>query len=112
MTDEDIEELKGCIELGFEFDSPVKDQQLSDTFPAYELYYSVNKHYKDAVNKSSPVITSPMPSTVSDCDSPSPLGSPVTIFGPGESAETKKTKLRQWARVVACAVRQSSRRNY
>ncbi|KAL9464314.1 hypothetical protein AB3S75_002003 [Citrus x aurantiifolia] len=108
VTDEDVDELKACIELGFGFDSPAgpdqdaADQRLSDTLPALELYYAVNKHY---LSKSTP----PSLSTVSDCDSLSPLGSPHTIFGTGENdPQTVKTRLRQWAQVVACSVRQFS----
>lgn len=108
MTDEDVDELKACIELGFGFDSPAgpdqdaADQRLSDTLPALELYYAVNKHY---LSKSTP----PSLSTVSDCDTLSPLGSPHTIFGTGENdPQTVKTRLRQWAQVVACSVRQFS----
>ncbi|CAK7337672.1 unnamed protein product [Dovyalis caffra] len=108
VTDEDLDELKGCIELGFGFDSPEMDQRLSDTFPALELYYAVNKNYNDH-SVSKPVVTAtPSSSTVSDCESPSPLGSPRPIFGPGENPQTVKTRLRQWAQVVACSVRQSS----
>ncbi|KAJ6378573.1 hypothetical protein OIU78_028750 [Salix suchowensis] len=107
VTDEDLDELKGCIELGFGFDSPEVDPRLSDTFPALELYYAVNKNYFDH-SASKPVVTAtPSSSTASDCDSPSPLGSPHTIFGPGENPQTVKTRLRQWAQVVACSVRQS-----
>ncbi|PHU11728.1 hypothetical protein BC332_18658 [Capsicum chinense] len=32
VTDEDLDERKACIELGFGFDSPEMDQRLSDTF--------------------------------------------------------------------------------
>ncbi|KAL2504899.1 Protein of unknown function (DUF1685) [Abeliophyllum distichum] len=104
VTEEDLDELKACIELGFGFDSPKMDQRLSDTFPAYGLYYSVNKHYNDTISKPPP----PLSSATSECDTPSPLGSPHTIFGPGDNPQTVKTRLRQWAQVVACAVRQSS----
>ncbi|PSS21281.1 Eukaryotic translation initiation factor 3 subunit A like [Actinidia chinensis var. chinensis] len=100
VTDEDLDELKACIELGFGFESPKMDQRLSDTFPALGLYYAVNKRYNDDVSKSS--------SSVSDCGSPSSVGSPHNIFGPGENPQTVKTRLRQWAQVVACSVRQSS----
>ncbi|KAE8680651.1 putative Glutamate receptor 2 plant [Hibiscus syriacus] len=56
VTDEDLDELKACIELGFGFDSPELDQRLSDTLPAL---------------------------VVSDCESiPSPVGSPHAIVGP------------------------------
>ncbi|OMO56701.1 hypothetical protein CCACVL1_26363 [Corchorus capsularis] len=85
VTDEDLDELKACIELGFGFDSPEVDQRLSDTLPALGLYYAVNKNYNDTVSKTS------SPSAQSDCDSiPSPVGSPHAIFGPDdeEQAET------------------------
>ncbi|KAH8503379.1 hypothetical protein Peur_067122 [Populus x canadensis] len=108
VTDEDLDELKGCIELGFGFDSPEMDPRLSDTFPALELYYAVNKNYYDHSASKPGVTATPSSSTASDCDSPSPLGSPHTIFGPGENPKTVKTRLRQWAQVVACSVRQSS----
>ncbi|XVF15555.1 hypothetical protein REPUB_Repub09cG0164300 [Reevesia pubescens] len=104
VTDEDLDELKACIELGFGFDSPEVDQRLSDTLPALGLYYAVNKNYNDTLSK-------PMssPSAASDCDSiPSPIGSPQAIFDPGDNPQTVKTRLRQWAQVVACSVRQSS----
>ncbi|XVE87131.1 hypothetical protein DITRI_Ditri18aG0091600 [Diplodiscus trichospermus] len=104
VTDEDLDELKACIELGFGFDSPDVDQRLSDTLPALGLYYAVNKNYNDTVSKSAS-----SPSVASDCDSiPSPIGSPRAIFGPSDNPQTVKTRLRQWAQVVACSVRQSS----
>ncbi|KAF2295241.1 hypothetical protein GH714_032268 [Hevea brasiliensis] len=108
VTDEDLDELKGCIELGFGFDSPEVDQRLSDTLPALGLYHAVNKHYYDTLFKSVTATTTSSLSTASDCDSPSPLGSPHAIFGPGDNPQTMKTRLRQWAQVVACSVRQCS----
>lgn len=110
VTDEDVDELKACIELGFGFDSSPEvelDQRLSDTLPALGLYHAVNKRYNDSR------VSKPTPSSsaaASDCDStPSPLGSPhSSIFTTGENPQTVKTRLRQWAQVVACAVRQSS----
>ncbi|XP_015577515.1 uncharacterized protein LOC8262893 [Ricinus communis] len=107
VTDEDVDELKACIELGFGFDSPEMDQRLSDTLPALGLYHAVNKHYYDHTF-SKPVMAASSSSTASDCDSPSPLGSPHAIFGPGDNPQTVKTRLRQWAQVVACSVRQCS----
>lgn len=67
VTDDDLDELKACIELGFGF-SPEKDPRLTDTIPALDLYYAVNKQYNDTVSKSS---------NTSDCD-PSDVGSPKT----------------------------------
>ncbi|KAL5752960.1 hypothetical protein ACOSP7_023142 [Xanthoceras sorbifolium] len=105
VTDEDLDELKACIELGFSFDSPEVDQRLSDTLPALELYYAVNKQY----NESTVVSKSSVPSSAaSDCETPSPLGSPHAILALGDNPQTVKTRLRQWAQVVACSVKQSS----
>ncbi|KAL2348397.1 hypothetical protein Fmac_002397 [Flemingia macrophylla] len=82
VTDEDVDELKACIELGFGFDSsPVDDdRRLSDTLPALGLYYAVNKRYNDSL------LSKTTPSS-SDCDStPSPLGSPhSSVFTTGLS---------------------------
>ncbi|XP_028760481.1 uncharacterized protein LOC114719188 [Neltuma alba] len=122
VTDEDVDELKACIELGFGFGSSREvelDQRLSDTLPALELYYVVSENYRSTMT------TTPS----SDSDSPSPLGSPhTTIYArewaiynnesdncvsgwdcdEGENPQTVKSRLKQWAQVVACAVRQSS----
>ncbi|KAA8547191.1 hypothetical protein F0562_003600 [Nyssa sinensis] len=107
VTDEDLDELKACIELGFGFDSPeMVDQRLSDTLPALGLYHAVNKQYYDSVSKSP--LSSSISSTVSECDTPSPLDSAHTIFGPAENPQVVKTRLKQWAQMVACSVRQSS----
>lgn len=47
LTNDDLEELKGCIELGFGFqpDSPELDPKLSDTLPALPFYCAVNRQY-------------------------------------------------------------------
>ncbi|XP_059651071.1 uncharacterized protein LOC132298706 [Cornus florida] len=101
VTDEDLEELRACFELGFGFDtdSPEIDPKLSDAFPALELYYS------KTLSRSS---SSSSTTTTSDCDSSSSIVSPSTIFDSGDDQEMVKTKLRQWAQMVACSVRQSS----
>ncbi|XP_030523363.1 uncharacterized protein LOC115736000 [Rhodamnia argentea] len=105
VTDDDLDELKGCIELGFGFDSPDVDPKLSDTFPALELYRAVNKRYHRSLSRSSSVESSlSLSSLVSDNDAES-SGS---IYDPGDDPETVKTRLRQWAQIVACSVRQSS----
>ncbi|KAL3722396.1 hypothetical protein ACJRO7_034723 [Eucalyptus globulus] len=105
VTDDDLDELKGCIELGFGFDSPRVDPKLSDTFPALELYHAVNKQYHRSLSRSSSAESSlSLSSLVSDNDAES-TGS---IYDPGDDPETVKTRLRQWAQIVACSVRQSS----
>ncbi|KAJ0011127.1 hypothetical protein Pint_34406 [Pistacia integerrima] len=101
VTDDDLQELKGSIELGFGFepDSPVLDPKLSDTLPALGFYCAVNKQYSNRLSRSSSTS-----SIFSDSDS----CSSSTIFDAGEDPETVKVRLRQWAQVVACSVRQSA----
>ncbi|CAA7019443.1 unnamed protein product [Microthlaspi erraticum] len=96
LTDDDLDELKASFELGFGFGSPeIADRRLSNTLPALELYYAVQRSYNDAVsNKSS--------SSLSDGDT-----SPHTVYQTSDDPQTVKTKLKQWARVVACTVNQS-----
>ncbi|KAF7809829.1 uncharacterized protein G2W53_036572 [Senna tora] len=107
VTDEDVDELKACIELGFGFGSTPEvdlDPRLSHTIPALGLYYVVNKNYNDSLLLSNSKSTIGTTSSHSQCGS-----SPHTaIFGRGDNPQTVKTRLRQWAQVVACAVRQSS----
>lgn len=42
VTDDDLHELKGCIELGFGFNEE-DGQTLCDTLPALDLYFAVNR---------------------------------------------------------------------
>ncbi|XP_027348317.1 uncharacterized protein LOC113859843 [Abrus precatorius] len=100
LSEDDLEELKACIELGFRFDSPEIDPKLSNTIPALTLYHTVNKQYNNhKLSRSSSSL-----SRVSESN----IASSSTIFNPGDDLATKKTRLKQWAQVVACAVRQSS----
>ncbi|XP_076959293.1 uncharacterized protein LOC143635318 [Bidens hawaiensis] len=107
VTDEDIDELKACFDFGFGFDycSPELDGRLSTTFPALGFYYAVNKQYHDTISKSSSVSSS---SAYSEPDLSSASSSPHTIINRGDNPQTVKTRLRQWAQVVACSVRLSS----
>ncbi|KAM0032238.1 hypothetical protein Hdeb2414_s0016g00472831 [Helianthus debilis subsp. tardiflorus] len=112
VTDEDIDELKACFELGFGFDhsSPEPNYRLSTTFPALGFYYAVNKQYYDTMSKSSSVSSSSScSSSVSEPDSSSPSRSPHTIINRGDNPQTVKTRLRQWAQVVACSGRDSKK---
>lgn len=76
VTDDDLEELKGSIDLGFGFrpDSPDLDPKLSDTLPALGFFCAVNRHYSDRLSRSSSTS-----SFFSDGES----GSSTTIFDPG-----------------------------
>ncbi|CAN1278566.1 hypothetical protein LINPERPRIM_LOCUS16674 [Linum perenne] len=88
VTDDDLDELKACIELGFGFDpdSPDLDPRLSDALPALGFYCAVNKQYNHILSRTT---SEPSISTSS-----------------GEDPEMVKARLRQWARVVACSVKQ------
>ncbi|KAK4784035.1 hypothetical protein SAY86_018403 [Trapa natans] len=111
VTDEDLDELKACIELGFGFDSPEVDPKLSETFPALGFYYTVinNMPFNDAGSNSAEASDGGS-SSISPADSPRPPTGSInrSIFSPGENPRVMKARLRQWAQVVACSVRQSS----
>lgn len=76
VTDDDLEELQACFELGFDFDSPDLDPKLSSAFPALEFYHAVNQQYSNRLSRSSS-------SSFSNCDSVSSVESPSSIFDPG-----------------------------
>ncbi|XP_047974023.1 uncharacterized protein LOC125216375 [Salvia hispanica] len=95
-TEDDLEELRACFELGFGFDSADLDPKLSSTFPALELYRAVNRNYSNSLSRTSSA-------TFSDSDSAADF-----IVAPGDEPETVKARLRQWAQVVACSLRHSS----
>lgn len=75
VTDDDLDELRACFDLGFNLDSPDLDPKLSSTFPALEFYQTVNRQYNSLSRSSS--------ATFSDSDTAS-FGSPVSIVDPGE----------------------------
>ncbi|KAH6783164.1 1-phosphatidylinositol-4 [Perilla frutescens var. hirtella] len=120
LTDEDLHELKGCIELGFGFNEE-NGQRLCTTLPALDLYFAVNRQF----------VTSPLSSPASNASAPSiactssastpsvtGLGTRSASFGNdleswkicsrGDDPQHVKTKLRHWALAVACSVKQSS----
>ncbi|XP_016705719.1 uncharacterized protein [Gossypium hirsutum] len=108
LTDEDLYELKGCIELGFGFNEEAA-QKLCNTLPALDLYFAVNRQLP------------PLPSPQSQSCSPSPpsvgyispcVESPRSeldwkIYISGDNPQQVKTKLRHWAQAVACSLMQS-----
>lgn len=151
MTDDDLDELRACFDLGFSFDSPDLDPKLLSTFPGLDFYCAVNRQYSSTLSRSSSA-------SFSDCDSASSsVESPRSIIDPGKSSthvflgnwlnltekiliifffnfsdvefkslirnffpnfiefycigeepEMVKSKLKKWAQVVACSVRQVS----
>ncbi|KAF5782874.1 hypothetical protein HanRHA438_Chr11g0514061 [Helianthus annuus] len=117
LFDEDLNELKGCIELGFVFNEEQGGQSLANTFPALDAYFALNRLTSPTI---SPRSTSSSRSKFDrfgsssskslDEGSLSQISSddPWKICSPGENPQQIKTKLRHWAQLVACSVRQSS----
>ncbi|KAJ3695896.1 hypothetical protein LUZ60_001273 [Juncus effusus] len=112
VTEDDLDEIQGCVDLGL-FDADgfavtVKGgddgKKLAETFPALDMYC--------AVKRGMSVTSSPAGSVGSGASSDlDPLGSPVSFFSPGDPPEMMKTRLKQWAQVVAWSVRQNSDKN-
>ncbi|XP_073311329.1 uncharacterized protein [Primulina huaijiensis] len=118
LTDEDLNELKGCIELGFGFNEE-DGQKLCNTIPALDLYFAVNRQFATSpiASPASSGSASGMSTTSSSSlgGHSSSFGSPRSdtdstwkICNPGDDPEQVKTKLRHWAQAVACSVMQSS----
>ncbi|GMG99600.1 hypothetical protein Nepgr_001440 [Nepenthes gracilis] len=107
LTDEDLHELKGCIELGFGFNEE-DCQRLCNTLPALDLYFAVNRQLSP-----SPVSTPQSGASVSSLGGgSSSFDSPRSeeswrICSPGDNPQQVKTKLRHWAQAVACSVMQT-----
>lgn len=114
LTDEDVDELRGCIDLGFGFGFDSEDEgdhKLCNTLPALYFYYAVNKRYNGSKLKSSPSHSTPpsSSSSSSSCDENHPEDRDLDtwiISSPGDNPQLVKTRLRHWAQVVACSVRQ------
>nr|GMD68101.1 uncharacterized protein LOC109167965 [Ipomoea batatas] len=77
LTDDDLEELKGCLDLGFGFNYE-EIPELRNTLPALELCYSMTQKYLDDHQKS--------PESMSDTASTSSASNPIAnwkISSPG-----------------------------
>ncbi len=90
LTDEDMDELRGCIDLGFGFSNDEEDPELCNTLPALELCYAITRQYNDVTGRSSssPISTSGSSSSLDRCSSGSslqsfPLESSWRISSPG-----------------------------
>ncbi|RLM81015.1 uncharacterized protein C2845_PM12G28070 [Panicum miliaceum] len=111
VTDDDLDELRGCIDLGFGFEPPAAGSgcaacggagrsRLLETLPALDLYYAV--HGGGGAGAEGCVCACGAASEVSSDESP--LGSPMSILSPGDTPETVKMRLKQWAQVVALSM--------
>ncbi|XP_071713001.1 uncharacterized protein [Rutidosis leptorrhynchoides] len=108
LTDDDLDELKGCFDLGFGF-SYNEIPELCNTLPALELCYSMSQKFLDERQKSpeSSPETETETETVNDTVSPPP-SAPIAnwkISSPGDHPEAVKARLKYWAQAVACTVR-------
>ncbi|KAI4364549.1 hypothetical protein MLD38_020623 [Melastoma candidum] len=111
ITDEYLNELRGCIELGFGFKEG-QGQRLCSTLPALDLYFAINRQLSPSPDSTPHSFGSS--STPSVADSSSSLASPNSdsdswkIASPaGDNPQLVKTRLRHWAQAVACSVSQA-----
>jgi hypothetical protein len=134
LTGDDLEELKGCADLGFGF-SYDEIPELRDTLPALELCYSMSQRQQpagpeDAADPAPPVTnwkisspgkpTQPVHATEPPLLPPPPprseekpnfsslsfLTHAIDLpLAPGDSPDEVKARLKYWAQAVACTVR-------
>ncbi|ESQ36000.1 hypothetical protein EUTSA_v10009929mg [Eutrema salsugineum] len=111
LTDEDLSELKGSIELGFGFNEE-QGQQLTTTLPALDLYFAVNRQISPVSTPGSGGSSSSRSTSFGDRSSS--FGSHISdssdglkFMSPGDDPQQVKTRLRHWAQAVACSVIQS-----
>ncbi|KAJ1703701.1 hypothetical protein LUZ63_003480 [Rhynchospora breviuscula] len=105
LTDDDLEELKGCLDLGFGF-SYEEIPELCNTLPALELCYSMSQRFLDEKRLDGESDSVAGAAEASICSSPS--RSPVAnwrISEPGDDPEEVKARLKYWAQAVACTVK-------
>ncbi|CAH8356114.1 unnamed protein product [Eruca vesicaria subsp. sativa] len=96
LTDDDLEELKGCVDLGFGFNYE-EIPELCNTLPALELCYSMSHKFMDQDHHHH-----------TSSSSPEKIESPIAswkISSPGDSPDDVKARLKFWAQAVACTVR-------
>ncbi|OAY71785.1 hypothetical protein ACMD2_00757, partial [Ananas comosus] len=100
LTDEDLEELKGCVDLGFGF-SYEGIPGLCNTLPALELCYSMSQRFLDEQQRS--------PAVGEEAAAAAAAASPPVanwkISSPGDHPEEVKARLRYWAQAVACTIK-------
>ncbi|KAJ6806489.1 uncharacterized protein M6B38_174760 [Iris pallida] len=100
LTDEDLEELKGCLDLGFGF-SYDEIPELCSTLPALELCYSMSQRFLDEQQQQQ---RSPPPDP-SAADAPAAPVANWKFSSPGDDPEEVKARLKYWAQAVACTVK-------
>ncbi|KAJ7566236.1 hypothetical protein O6H91_02G093300 [Diphasiastrum complanatum] len=110
LTDEDLDELRGCIDLGFGF-SYEADSELWDTLPALELCYAISQQLENEQSRSSPTLEFENNNLDASASFGSSIASPSAsswlVCSPGDQPKEVKERLRHWAQAVAFTVRQS-----
>jgi hypothetical protein len=94
VTDDDLDELRGCLDLGFGFEPPAAvcaacgegRTRLVETLPALDLYYAVAAKGGGGGGGGGNTEGAAAPCTCgasSEASEPSPIGSPLSILSPG-----------------------------
>uniref|UniRef100_A0A0A9BKF3 Uncharacterized protein n=1 Tax=Arundo donax TaxID=35708 RepID=A0A0A9BKF3_ARUDO len=110
VTEDDLDELRGCVDLGFGFHAGCGAwrSRLAETFPALDLYYAVH----GAGEKAEPEPEQEACACgAAAWDSPSEeslIQSPMSLLSPGDPPETAKMRIKKWAQVVAMSVNNSN----
>ncbi|RLM69377.1 uncharacterized protein C2845_PM17G06680 [Panicum miliaceum] len=103
LTDDDLEELKGCVDLGFGF-SYHEIPELCGTLPALELCYSMSQRFLDEHQQLGKPEEAPTPA-LAPASPAQPVATNWKISSPGDSPDEVKARLKYWAQAVACTVR-------
>nr|CAD1836997.1 unnamed protein product [Ananas comosus var. bracteatus] len=104
LTDDDLEELKGCLDLGFGF-SYEEIPELCSTLPALELCYSMSQRFLDEQSRSAEGdVAEPSAASPAAAASSTPIAN-WRISSPGDHPEEVKARLKYWAQAVACTVK-------
>ncbi|KAL0711236.1 hypothetical protein Bca4012_018214 [Brassica carinata] len=102
LTDDDLEELKGCVDLGFGFNYE-EIPELCSTLPALELCYSMSQKFMDQDHHHH--TSSPEKKSSTMVESPVSQIASWKISSPGDNPDEVKARLKFWAQAVACTVR-------
>lgn len=113
VTDDDLDELRGCIDLGFGFEPPAagsggcaacggsSSRRLLETLPALDLYYAV--HGGGGGGTDGCACSCGSASEVSSEESP--VGSPMSILSPGKVLASRTLTQSDGAVLFLCHVR-------
>ena len=116
VTDDQLDELRGSLDLGFRFDPPSQRcaacdagrSRLVETLPALDLLYAVAANAGAGAGGCAAGQSQCSCGASSEASEPSPIGSPLSILSPDDPPETVKMRLKQWAQVVALSMRSRS----